>query len=150
MPRLDAERLGVWRTLVTSTARLERAVEQELADEFALTLGQFEVLGALQRSGGSLRMHELTDELAAVHSSLVRRLDRMEDEGWVERRRGTDLRDGRAVIVSLTRDGREVWRDANVAYRRAVQAHFARHLTETDLVALGRVFGKVGRPDLAD
>lgn len=146
MPRLDAERLGIWRMLVASTARLERAVEAQLVEEYGLTLEWFEVLGALQRAGGSMRIHDLTDELAAVHSSLIRRLDRLEDHGWVERRRGVDPSDGRAVSVFLTREGREVWRDANIAYRRGVQEHFAHHLTETDLHALHRVFGKVGFP----
>lgn len=147
MPRLDAERLSLWRDLVASTARLQRAVEVGLVEECDVTLEQFEVLGALQRGGGSLRLHELTDETAAVHSSMVRRLDRLEERGLVERRRGLDPSDGRAVVIVLTRFGREIWRDANVLYRRAVQAHFARHLTDTDLHALWRIVGKVGRPE---
>lgn len=150
MPRLDAERVATWRALVAATARLERAVERELLDEFDISLDWFEVLGALQRAGGPMRVHELTEELAAVHSSLVRRLDRLEERGWIERRRNTDIIDARAVWVVLTREGRDLWRDANVVYRRGVQAHFARHLTETDLAALTRVFGKIGHPDQAD
>jgi DNA-binding MarR family transcriptional regulator len=150
MPRLDAERLETWRALMAATARLERAVERELLDEFAMPLGWFEALGALQRAGAPMRVNELTEELAAVHSSLVRRLDRLEERGWIERRRNTDIIDARAVWVVLTREGRDVWRDANVVYRRGVQTHFARHLTETDLGALSRILGKVGHPDQTD
>jgi hypothetical protein len=40
-----------------------------------------------------------------------------------------------------------VWRDANVAYRRAVQTEFARHLTDTDVAALARILGKIETTD---
>jgi DNA-binding MarR family transcriptional regulator len=147
VPRLDAERLATWRLLTTGVVRLERAVDAALVGTFGITLEQFEVLGALQRADGSLRVSELTNELAAVPSSLSRRLDRMEDLGWIERARRTHESDARSVSVVLTRDGRDLWRDANVIYRRTVQNVFARHLSETDLHALGRVFGKVGEPE---
>jgi DNA-binding MarR family transcriptional regulator len=150
MPRLDAERLATWRALMAATARLERSVERELLDEFGMSLDWFEALGALQRAGAPMRVNELTEELAAVHSSLVRRLDRLEERGWIERRRNTDIIDARAVWVVLTREGRDVWRDANVVYRRGVQTYFARHLTETDLGALSRILGKVGHPEQTD
>ena len=52
--------------------------------------------------------------------------------------------DKRAVIVTLTRDGRAEWRDANITYRRMVQLHFAKLLTETDIAALQRIFAKLG------
>lgn len=147
MPRLDAERLATWRFVTTGVARLQRAVDAALVNSFGLSLEQFEVLGALQRANGSLRLNDLCDEIAAVPSSLSRRIDRMEESGWVERVRGQHQGDGRAVSIVLTREGRDLWRDANVIYRRMVQNVFARHLSETDLVALGRVFGKVGEPE---
>ena len=43
----------------------------------------------------------------------------------------------------MTSEGRAVWRDANVTYRRLVQQHFANALTETDIAALQRFLGKV-------
>jgi DNA-binding MarR family transcriptional regulator len=52
--------------------------------------------------------------------------------------------DRRAVTVSLTREGRNVWRDATTTYRSVVQTHFARHLTESDIAALQRVWAKLG------
>lgn len=147
MPRLDAERLATWRLLTAGVAKLQRAVDAALTSSFDITLEQFEVLGALQRADGSLRLNDLCEELAAVPSSLSRRIDRMESNGWVMRVRGQNQSDGRAVTIVLTRDGRDTWRDANIIYRRMVQNVFARHLSETDLHALGRVFGKVGEPE---
>ena len=78
-----------------------------------------------------------------LRSSLSRRLDRMEDAELVTRQHTPQPDDRRAVSVSLTAEGRGVWRDANITYRRVVQEQFAKRLTETDLGALQRVFGKL-------
>ncbi len=51
--------------------------------------------------------------------------------------------DKRAVTVKLTREGRAEWRDANVTYRRMVQQHFASALSDSDIAALQRIFGKL-------
>ncbi len=53
------------------------------------------------------------------------------------------LDDRRAVSVQITAAGRYAWRDANITYRRLVQRYFAQHLTDTDLAALQRVWGKL-------
>jgi hypothetical protein len=49
------------------------------------------------------------------------------------------------VSVTLTRDGRLLWRDANVIYRRAVQSHFAVVVTDSDIHALQRLLSKLAR-----
>jgi len=46
--------------------------------------------------------------------------------------------------VSITTEGRHLWRDANITYRRMVQQLFAHRLTETDIAAMHRVLGKAG------
>jgi DNA-binding MarR family transcriptional regulator len=63
-------------------------------------------------------------------SSLSRRLDRLEEEGWVRRHREVDPEDHRAVEIELTKRGRNLWREMNVTYRRSVQAHFATWLDD--------------------
>jgi DNA-binding MarR family transcriptional regulator len=69
-------------------------------------------------------------------SSLSRRLDRLEEEGWVRRHRDVDPEDHRAVEVELTRRGRALWREMNISYRRAVQAHFAAVLDDADIESI--------------
>jgi DNA-binding MarR family transcriptional regulator len=76
-------------------------------------------------------------------SSLSRRLDRLEEEGWVQRRVAPHAGDHRSVDVVLTRRGRQLWRETSFSYRRAVQRNFAARLTDADvrhlLAALARV-----------
>jgi DNA-binding MarR family transcriptional regulator len=142
MPRLDATRVAAWRELQSIAAELERAIDGELRAEWDLSLGWFDVLGALQRRGGAARPSELADELRLVRSSLSRRVDGLAEEGWVVRRDGL-VADQRAVVVELTRRGRVLWREMNVTYRRAVQRHFAVWLGDREIAVLRSVLDKV-------
>ncbi len=145
MPRLDAERIGLWRSLDRTVTAVGRQIDADLVDEFDLPLAWFEIMSALQRAGGAMRVSRLCSELDEVPSSLSRRLDRMEGEGFVEREATPEPTDRRAVTVTLTREGRSLWRDASVIYRRGVQKHFAQVVTDSDIVALQRLLSKLGR-----
>ncbi len=143
MTRLDANRVAAWRELQSVTAELERTIDEELTAEWEVPLGWFDVLAGLQRLGGSARPSDLAEELRLVRSSLSRRLDRLEEEGWIARKRPTDVDDQRAIVVELTRRGRNLWREMNVTYRRAVQTHVASALADDDVASLRHVLGKV-------
>jgi DNA-binding MarR family transcriptional regulator len=145
VPRLDAERIGLWRSLDRTVTAVGRQIDADLVDEFDLPLAWFEVMSALQRAGGAMRVSRLCSELDEVPSSLSRRLDRMEGEGFVEREATPEPTDKRVVTVILTREGRSLWRDASVIYRRGVQKHFAQVVTDSDIVALQRLLSKLGR-----
>lgn len=139
MARLDARRLGVWRGLQSRVAEIERDIDEALRDEWDIPLNWFDVLAALQRLGGDARPSAVADELGMPLSSLTRRFDRLEEDGWVTRRRAPELGDFRAVEVSLTRRGRNLWRAMNVTYRRAVQDWFARELSDDQITVLSEV-----------
>jgi DNA-binding MarR family transcriptional regulator len=136
MPRLDANRVATWRALQSVSAELERAIDADMRADWDIGLGWFDVLAALQRCDGAARPSELAVELRIVPSSLSRRLDRLEEEGWVKRHARSDSADQRSVIVELTRRGRQLWREMNVTYRRAVQRHFAALLTDGQIAAV--------------
>lgn len=145
MPRLDAERIALWRDLCRTTADLQRRIATALMDETDVPLAWFEVLATLQAGGGAMRVRDVCEHLDEVPSSLSRRLDRLEDEGYVERAPAPRPDDRRAVMVTLTSEGRTLWRESNVVYRRLVQQEFAQMLTDTDLMTLHRVLGKLHR-----
>jgi DNA-binding MarR family transcriptional regulator len=145
MPRLDALRVAAWREMQGVVGELERVIDDRLRDDWDIPLGWFDVMAALQRLGGRARPLDVAAELRLPPSSVSRRLDRLEEEGWVTRHRHTDGGDLRAVEVELTRRGRKLWREMNVSFRRAVQAHFAGRLTDTDINDVRRVVDKLTR-----
>ena len=139
MPRLDATRLSAWRELQSLVAELTRRIDDDLRVEWAVPLGWFDVLAALRELDTRARPQEIATLMRIPPSSLSRRLDRLEEEGWVARHRGADPDDHRAVEVELTTRGRALWREMNHTYRRAVQAHFAGVLDDAQIAAIGDV-----------
>lgn len=141
MPRLDAERVQLWRRVGKVVDEGRRRIDDPIVDEHGISLAWFEVLSALRDAGGTMRAGELAQQLGELPSTISHRLQRMTDDGLLERSSAGG--DRRAIDVRITSEGRAVWRDANVTYRRMVQAEFARHLTDTDVAALQRILGKL-------
>ena len=142
----DPERLAAWRAFLTAHAAMEKMLSRELMQEFDLQLPWFEVLDALSANEGAMRFNELAERTMTHPSSLSRQLDKMEERHFVAREKATGD-DGRAVEIVLTPRGHDMWRTANPAYYRIVRRVFTNSLTETDLHALERIFGKVLEAD---
>ena len=139
MARLDAARVGVWRGMQALVGEIERNIDDELRAEWDISIGWFDVLASLQRLGGTARPLDVAADLRLPASSVRRRLDRLEEEGWIARHRGGGDVDRRAVVVELTKSGRRLWREMSVTYRRALQALFAIHLDADDITDMQRV-----------
>jgi DNA-binding MarR family transcriptional regulator len=73
-------------------------------------------------------------------------LDKLEDKKLIVREKSI-LDDGRAILIVLTPLGLESWREASQTYYRIVRRAFSNTLTDTDVVALNRVFSKVLEAD---
>ena len=139
MARLDSSRIAAWRGLQALVGQIERGLDEELRADWDIPLGWFDVLASLQRLGGRARPLDVAADLRLPPSSLSRRLDRLQEEGWIARHRDMPGADLRAVEVELTRTGRRLWREMNVSYRRAIQAQFAIHLDDADIADIARV-----------
>jgi DNA-binding MarR family transcriptional regulator len=139
VPRLDATRLAAWRDLQRVVFEINRMIDDDLRREWAVPLGSFEVLAALRELDGRARPQDVAAWMRIPASSLSRRLDRLEEEGWIARHRDVDPEDHRAVEVELTRRGRTLWREMNVSYRRSVQRRFAGLLGDDEVAAVSGV-----------
>ncbi len=125
MARPDPERLELWWALGSARDRVVVAVAERLDDECDLSLPWFTVLDQLYTAGGRLRLV----------------IEKMTEADLLDRVPTPD--DGRGAQAVLTREGRARYRAALPVFRRAVQQAFARHLTDSDVVALQRVLPKL-------
>lgn len=139
MPRLDTNRLEAWRELQSVVTDITRGIDDDLRLEWAVPLGWFDVLAALRQLGGRARPQDVANRMRIPASSLSRRFDRLEEEGWIARHRHIDPDDHRAVDIELTPRGRTLWREMSVTYRRAVQARFAGRLDDEQIAAIREV-----------
>ena len=136
MPRLDTTRLETWRELQSVVTDITRGIDEDLRLEWAVPLGWFDVLAALRQLDGRARPQDVANRMRIPASSLSRRFDRLEEEGWIARHRRVDPDDHRAVAIELTPRGRTLWREMSVTYRRSVQARFAGRLDDEQIAAI--------------
>ena len=143
MALTDADRLDAWRSFLTAHAAMNKMLSRALEEDEGLQLPWFEILDALAMSEEkSLRFNELAERVMTHPSSLSRQIDKLEDKQYVAREKSV-ADDGRAIVLVLTPIGHDVWKSASTTYYRIVRRVFTSWLTETDVVALHRVFSKV-------
>ena len=85
--------------IINDVARLLRRNFDRKAQNLGLTRAQWQVLAHLKRKDGQ-RQNELADLLEVQPITLGRLVDRLEADGWVERR--NDPEDRRAKRIFLT------------------------------------------------
>jgi DNA-binding MarR family transcriptional regulator len=109
--------------LLHDVARLLRKRFDRYARASAgITRAQFAVLAILARNEG-LTQVALAEQLEITPITLARLIDRLEAEGWVERRHDPD--DRRAHRLFLRRDGREVLERVRPLAQRFLESIFA-------------------------
>jgi DNA-binding MarR family transcriptional regulator len=132
---------SAWPLLITAHARLIERMEEDLAAAGLPELAWYDVLWALERADGRLRLHELAREVVLSRSNLTRLVDRMEDAGLVRREPAEEDRRGYFAVITPRGLGmrRKMW----PIYSRAIEAHFDRHLTQSEQQTLGAAFRRL-------
>jgi DNA-binding MarR family transcriptional regulator len=136
-PRMTSSELATWRSLLDTTAELRRVLGAEL-QETSLSPADYQVLLALTEAKGKrMRSSELARTIDWQRSRLSHHLGRMEARRLI--RRDDCASDSRGAEVSLTAEGRRMFRRATVPHMRSIKRHFADALTPEQFVALGEI-----------
>ena len=98
-------RLRVWLKLLKATRVVESSLRENLRVEFASTLPRFDVMSALARNKGGLKMSELSGLLKVSNGNVTGIIERLVEDGQVLREAVPG--DRRANRVRLTRKGEE-------------------------------------------
>ncbi len=106
-PDLDVSPMGIIGRMGRLAKYLERGI-QETFSEFGLTVGEFDVLAALRRSGQPYHLSptQLFNTLMVSSGGMTHRLDRLEQAELV--RRIPDPSDRRGTRIELTDKGLNV------------------------------------------
>ncbi|MFI4852941.1 MAG: MarR family winged helix-turn-helix transcriptional regulator [Gimesia chilikensis] len=106
-PDLNVEPMGVVGRVLRLATRLERRVSETLKP-YGLTVGGFDILATLRRAGNpeGLTPTELMEAVMLSSGAMTNRIDRLEEQGLVERRPSPN--DRRSLQVLLTAEGRKV------------------------------------------
>jgi len=106
-PDLDVSPMGIIGRLIRLAKHLEQAI-QETFSEFGLTVGEFDVLATLRRSGHPYQLSptQLFNTLMVSSGTMTHRIDRLEQAALVQRL--PDLSDRRGTQIKLTDKGFDV------------------------------------------
>ena len=142
---LTAPRLHAWRALLNAYGTAIDAVERELCATACLPLSSLEVLLALERApDGRLRMSEIADAVVLSRSALTRQVDRLQQQGLLQRE--TCDTDRRGSFAALTDEGRRIVRDSWPIYRAGIEQHFGSLLNDGEVEVLTSLLNRIAAP----
>jgi DNA-binding MarR family transcriptional regulator len=116
-PDLDVAPMGIIGRIGRLAKHLERALQESFSD-FGLTVGDFDVLATLRRSGPPYQLSptELFNTLMVSSGTMTHRIDRLEQAELVKRI--PDPSDRRGMLILLTDPGFQL-------IDQAVEAHLS-------------------------
>ena len=115
MTEAGKARLRLWLRLLKMTRVTEAALRERLRADFGTTLPRFDVMAALSRSDAGLKMSELSGMLRVSNGNVTGIVDRLAEEGHLERVAVPG--DRRASRVRLTEGGRAAFAAQSAAHR---------------------------------
>lgn len=135
-------RLAPWRAFLLAHARVVRRLDEELRAEHDLTIGEYDALVTIaQAPERRIRMRQLADEVILSKSGVTRLIDRLVDDGLVER--SACLSDARGAEAVLTEEGLARLRSASRTHLRGIHEHFLAILDADDLRAVERTMSLI-------
>lgn len=142
VPLRTTEASETWRALLTAFSTVNRVLADEIEAETTLSLERYEILLMLsQGTDGGMRPSELADRRHLSRSGATRLIERLEQEGLVERR--SLHGDRRGSLVALTPAGEQSFRTAGRIHLRGIDQHVGAHLTAQEMVELRRLLTKI-------
>jgi len=100
--------LRLWLRLLTCTTLIEGEVRRRLRDEFDVTLPRFDLMAQLDKAPNGMTLGELSQRMMVSNGNVTGLAERLVEQGLLDRRASAN--DRRAQIVSLTAEGRRVFR----------------------------------------
>lgn len=141
---LTRRRLRVWLRLLRLTRGTENHLREFLRVNHDTTLPRFDVMAALHRAEGPIKMSALSRALLVSNGNATAVVDRLEKDGLAQRVQSDT--DRRAVLVTLTDMGREEFEAQADAHATEINTLFS-GLDENDLDALRDIIWKIEGDD---
>lgn len=114
--------MELWRSVIDSWKRVQRAGEKNMILRASLTIAEFRVLRML-RDHGSTPMVKLSVETLLSPPTMTGLVDKLEDQGLVERVRNRE--DRREVLIAITTKGTAAVGKGEEIHRQLVEKSFS-------------------------
>jgi DNA-binding MarR family transcriptional regulator len=131
--------LRLWLRLLTCTTLIEGEIRSRLRAGFDMTLPRFDVMAQLDKAPSGMTLGELSQRMMVSNGNVTGLAERLVAQGLLERR--ASATDRRAQLVSLTGEGRRVFRAMARTHENWIAEIFA-GLSPNDIEALMRLLAK--------
>ncbi|PFG40896.1 DNA-binding MarR family transcriptional regulator [Georgenia soli] len=139
---LTSEQEDAWRSVMSVLMLLPGALDVQLQRDAGLTHAGYVVLSALSEAPERMiRMSRLATMSNMSMSRLSHLVDRLSDQGWVERR--PDPADGRSTMAVLTEAGWEKVVDTAPGHVKNVRTLIFDDLTDSQVTELQQIATKI-------
>jgi len=101
----SADALRLWLRLFATANQVEAELARRLRAEFAMTLPRFDLMAQLAKAGEGVTLGELSRRLMVTNGNVTGLVDRLVEDGLVERK--VRRADRRSAMVRLTEEGAE-------------------------------------------
>ena len=142
------ERLRLWLRLLRASRGMEAELRERLRVTYAITLPQFDVLAALARRSDQLTMTELSRYLMVSNGNVTGIVNRLVEDGWIERAMAPG--DRRTTLVRLTLRGAQEFAAMAAVHETWVDellSDFGRADTAALIAQLDGLVRRVGGPE---
>ena len=140
----DASEAAVdaWIALMRAQQRTLLTIERALRAAQLPSLACYDALWELDRAGAAgLRPFEIERQMLIAQSNISRLIDRLEEQGYVERQ--ACEADGRGQRVTITASGRDMRRRMWPVYARAIRESIGLRLSSREAASLAALLRKL-------
>ena len=131
--------LRLWLRLLTCTNLIEGEIRQRLRRTFDVTFPRFDLMAQLDKTPSGMTLGELSSRMMVSNGNVTGLAERLVEQGLLDRRPSPS--DRRAQLVSLTTEGRRVFRALARAHESWIAEIFS-GLAPSDVDALMRLLAK--------
>lgn len=130
--------LSTWRSLMVATRLLLDELDRALNAESGISMADYGLLARLEDAGeDGLRMSDLANLAVFSRSRISHAVDRLEQDGWVERR--SCPTDRRGSYAALTDTGRLKLEQARPVHDETIRTHLLSKLSPSQAKTLNEV-----------
>ncbi len=135
------EYMLAWASLIHAGTFLAAELQAHFKEELGLSLPEQDLLSQVDKSGGRLRMVDLSRLTFLSKAGITKMVDRLEFGGLVARRPSRE--DRRVINAELTDEGRDVLERSRRLLRAWVKANFSAHLSPEEIRELGGTLRRI-------
>lgn len=144
MGACDDPRIHAYGVTLEALARLSKVFDRSLRDTVGLGQGWFEALLRIERSGGSMTMGTLAEQVSLTSGGVTRMVDRLSEAGYAERRNCDS--DRRVQYVAITEAGREKLMEGVDVHLEDLSREFTGRMSDHELEIITEVMDRLRQP----